>query len=72
MDSQNDNKCDQVCKNQPCQRTKIATFFSILLCHNSHFSLSNKIKFTPQMQKFMGNLMKLTEWKYLLQNIRYC
>ena len=46
--------------------------FLTLLCHISHFSYGNKMKFTSQMQKFMGNLMKLTEWKYLLQNIRYC
>ena len=24
--------CDQVCKNQPCQHTKVATFFQ--LCHD--------------------------------------
>ena len=32
-----------------------------LLCYNSRFSYANKTKFTSHMQKFMENLLKLTE-----------
>ena len=40
--------------------------FSTLLCHNSCFGYANKPKFTSQLQKFMENFLKLTEWKYLV------
>ena len=52
----------QVCKNQPCQRTKTATLFQ-LCCVITHVltSYGNKVKFTPHAQKFMEDLLKLTE-----------
>ena len=55
------HNCDQVCENQPCPRTKIATFFSTLWCLNLRFSFANKTKITSHVQKFMENLVKLTE-----------
>ena len=35
--------------------------FSTLLCHNSRFSYGNMMKFILYMQKFMVNLINLTE-----------
>ena len=46
--------CDQVCENQPCQRTK-RPHFSTLLNHNSRFVYGNKMKVTSQMHKFTEN-----------------
>ena len=40
---------------------KNSHIFSTLLCHNSHFSYGNMMKFTLYMQKFMANLINLTE-----------
>ena len=51
--------------------TKIVTFFQ-LCCHNSRVGQGNKMKFTSHMQKVMMNLLKLTEWKYIIYNRRYC
>ena len=42
----NDSTCDQVCKNQPCQHTKI----TFLFYHNSRYSCANKTQYLPQMQ----------------------
>ena len=47
--------CDQVCKNQPYQCTKIATFAV------TSFSYGNRMDFIPQMQIFVENFLKLTE-----------
>ena len=40
--------------------------FSTLCCYNLCFSIANKTKITPHVQKFMENLIKLTKWNYLL------
>ena len=37
-------------------------FFQFLCCHSLRFSLANVMKFTPHVQKFIKNLLKLTEY----------
>ena len=46
----------QVCENS-AQSVRKNSFF----CHNSHLSFSNAAKLASHMQKFMEDLLKLTE-----------
>ena len=64
MPSTNEHKiCDQVCENQPYPHENCQVFFAI-----THIL---ETKFISQLQKFMENLLKLTECKYLGGIIKY-
>ena len=42
-----------------------------LYCHNLYISFASTTAITSNVQKFTENLLKLTEWNYLLQIRRY-